>query len=254
MVTDMSFGTAGGYSSGPQGSGWYFQMFPSNDDALQPAALIADYFASPYEGTAYYAGVSGVTMGIFVVDTAGGPRAVVGPVARAFEAVGPIGHRYTDAEATRVPSQAPWTETYTAHAPPEPALALSLRIKSGAPEGWTGDMTFAASAAKSLGPVTIELLDHHRVPLASVTQVVFAGQPVRFTFASRKVPDSDVAAFGVEGLHVRVGDFHYFDMGHFQADSYEPLTLASGGRWTFGSGRRGPVRPGFKRPPRRVGL
>jgi hypothetical protein len=240
MVTDLSFGTAGGYSSGPQGSGWYFQMFPSNDDALQPAALIADYFASPYEGTAYYAGVSGVHMGIFVVD------------AHAFEAVGPMGHRYTDAEVPTVASRAPWSESYTAHAPPEPPLTLSLRIKPGAPEGWTGDMTFTALASKSLGPVTLELLDHHRVPLASVTEVVSAGQPSRFVFTSRKMPDSDVAGFGVEGLHVRVGDFHYFDMGHFQPDSYEPLTLASGGRWRFGAGR--PVRPGFKRPQTRVGL
>jgi hypothetical protein len=248
MVTDLSFGTAGGYSSGPQGSGWYFRMFRSNAEALQPAALIADYFVSPYEGTAYYAGVKGVTMGIFVVDTAGGPRAVVGPVARAFEAVGPFDHRYSDAEANSVPAASPWTDSYVAPATPEPPLSLKLRFKADARDEWTGDVAFTARSTAKLGPVTLELLDHHRAPIASVTRDMDRpNEPVRFSFPSKKMPDSDIAGFGVEGLHVRVGDYHYFDVGHFEPKSYEPLELVSAGPWVFGQRPR--VR-GARRAPR----
>ena len=248
-VTDLSFGTAGGYSSGPRGSGWYFDLFPSYQEALQPAALIADYFASPYEGKVFYAGVSGVQMGIFVVDTAGEPRVVVGPVTSAFEAIGPIARRYTDSDVPLVAGKAPWAHSYTALAPAEPPLSLVVHLEDKPKEGWTEDITFTARSTRTLGPVTLELLDHHRVPIATVTHPLDgAGKSVVFTFPSTKIPDGTVSTFGVEGLHVHAGDFHYFDMGHFQPDSYEPLSIDNGLRWSFGKGHA--ARPGFKRPPR----
>jgi hypothetical protein len=247
-VTDLSFGTAGGYSSGPRGSGWYFDLFPSYQEALQPAALIADYFASPYEGKAYYAGVSGVEMGIFVVDTAGEARVVVGPVTHAFEASGPIGHRYTDADIPTVAGKSPWARSYTAGAAAEPPLSLVVRLDPHAQDGSTGEITFTATSAKKLGPVTLELLDHHRVPVASITHTLDRpGDRVLFAFPSMKIPDDTIAPFGIEGLHVHAAEFHYFDMGHFQPDSYEPLAITTGMRWSFGKGAPGHPRPSFSR-------
>ncbi len=232
MVTEISYGRRGGYSSGPSASGWYFEMFSEARDGLTDAALIADYFASPSEGTAFYAGVSEVRMGMFVVDTGGQPRVLVGPVARAFEAVGPFAPRWKDTDLYKVDTMDPWAASYSVPQVKEPRLTLSARTKDDKREDYTGDITFTAVSQEDLPKVVIEITDHHHVPIATVTHELRKGQPVKFVFPSRKL-NTDVEQFGAEGMHVRVGEFHFFDSGTFSADAYAPVDLSSAS-WKFG--------------------
>jgi hypothetical protein len=238
MVTELSYGRLGGYSSGPIGSGWYFEMFRANNDALVDASFIADYFASPYEGTAFYAGVSEVRMGFFVVDTAGPPRVFVGPVSRAFESTGPLANRFTDQDVgtQRVPTEDPWAASYTAAPPAAPSFTLRTKTKPDKREGWSGDIVFEAKGGgKDVDNVTVEITDHHHVPIASVTHDVKKGRTVKFAFPSRKLAENDVTIFGVEGVHVRAGEWHFFDHGAFSSVEYLPWDPSQGQRWKFGA-------------------
>jgi len=236
MVTEISYGRRGGYSSGPQGSGWYFEMFETAQDGFTDAALIADYFASPSEGTAFYAGVADVRMGLFVVDTGGPPRIFAGPVAHAFQSVGPFAPRLRDSDVSRAEKDDPWSASYTVSQVAEPRLTLTAKTKEDKRADYTGDVTFTAVSQDDLPKVTIELTDHHHVPIATITHELRKGQPVKFVFPSRKL-DTDVSAFGAEGVHMQVGEFHFFDDGIFSPDEYAPVFLASS-TWRFGQHKK----------------
>ncbi|MGZ3424980.1 MAG: DUF3160 domain-containing protein, partial [Polyangiales bacterium] len=84
MVVEITFGTRTTGSS-PTFTGWYFDMFRSRDEGLDGASFLADYYTSSELSEAAYAGVSGVDIGVFVVDVGGAPRVMVGPVSHAFE-------------------------------------------------------------------------------------------------------------------------------------------------------------------------
>jgi hypothetical protein len=56
-----------------------------------------------------YVGATAPGLGIFVVDASGPPRAMVGPVAHAYEVFGPLAARYTDETAwTLARRDEPW--------------------------------------------------------------------------------------------------------------------------------------------------
>lgn len=239
MVTEISYGRRGGYSSGPAASGWYFEMFETPHDGLTDARLIADYFASPSEGRAFYAGVSEVRMGLFVVDTGGPARVFAGPVARAFQQEAPFAPRLTDSDVRSTQGEDPWAASYTVAPLPEPKLTLTSRTKEDKREGYSGDITFTAVSQEDLPKVLIEITDHHHVPIATVTHELRKGQPVKFVFPSRKL-DTDIAEFGAEGVHLQVGEFHYFDSGVFSPNEYAPVELV-GARWRFGARKPAPA-------------
>lgn len=232
MVTEISYGRRGGYSPGPAASGLYFEMFSEARDGLTDAAFIADYFASPSEGTAFYAGVSAVRMGLFVVDTGGPPRVLVGPVARAFEAAGPFAPRWTDSDLAKADKSDPWADSYSVPQVPEPRLTLSVRTKEDKRDGYTGDITFTAVSQEDLPRVTIEVTDRYHAPIATVIHELHKGQPVKLVFPSRQLaPDRE--PFGAEGMHLRVGEFHFTDNGTFTPDAHIPVDLSSQS-WRFG--------------------
>jgi hypothetical protein len=195
MVAEMTPGTTGGP---PTYTGWWFDLFRHREtDGLAPA----DYLASYFTGDAIaYLGATAPRLGVFVVDTGGPPRLMVGPVARGYEYQGPVAHRLDDAggkalaEADR---KAPWAASYTAAAPPEPRLYVHW---------WRGDddkgVTVETDAA--VGPVTIELYDHHRVALSSMTRDVKPGKTLYPVTHTR----------GVEGVHLHAGGYDgWYDLG-----------------------------------------
>jgi hypothetical protein len=195
MVLEMTPGSSGG---GPTYTGWYFDLFPSRDDALARADFIADYFTSGYEGVISYAGATAPRLGVFVVDTGGGPRAVVGPVARAYEHHGPLAKRLDDEAASKLVNvDDPWAVSYAMAAPKEPELTFS----------WAGYdekrkvISAVVEAPRAVGVVTVEALDHHRRVIQAVTQPVRAGKT---TFVFRKVADVSL----VEAVHVQAGEAH----------------------------------------------
>lgn len=101
-------------------SGWWFDLFVDRGaGAMSDPRLISDYFVSAGDGAAAYVGVGAPRLGIFIVDANGPARAMVGPVATAFETVEPPGRRPSDGDPTRSDAGAsPWSASYTVMQPP----------------------------------------------------------------------------------------------------------------------------------------
>ena len=191
-------------------SGWYFDLFRSRrEEGLSDAALIADYFLSGETQQVAHVGASAPQLGFFAVDTGGPPRLFVGPVARAFEAVGTGANRFRDAQVQQVAKIEPWAASYRVAGPPVPPLAVEQQ-----------GMDFVLRSSKSLGPVTLTALDHHRRSMKSLTQHV--GQsPARFHFAlSPKRP--------IEALRVRVGSFTHVAVAVENAVEMSPIVFTLG--------------------------
>jgi hypothetical protein len=193
MVTEiLPYGSDGR----PTYTGWYFDLFDARSDAIGRPDLIADIFTSPVEGIGYV-GVQAPRIGVFVVDTGGGPRAMVGPVAHAYEYQGPPSPRLDDAAARKLAKFAsPWT-AYEVPAPPEPSFRVQHETRWNVePKQFV--LTFESKTA--LGNVTVELLDHHRVPIAKASRYVGAGQTtLAFPY------NEDQRA---ETIHFQVGLWH----------------------------------------------
>jgi hypothetical protein len=182
-------------SDGPGSyDGWYFDLFPNYSEAFTEHAFVADWFTSSNANAVVYAGATVPRLGIFVVDTGGEPRVMVGPVARGFEHVGKLDVRLEDADVGSLRSlREPWAASYTAPSPAAPPLAV-LGL-SGEDEG----QSFALRSIGTLGPVTLELLDHHRVKVGSATVQVGTG----WTRVTVKQKSGEWGQM----LRVRVGDF-----------------------------------------------
>lgn len=125
----------GGFSDSgqpPKWTGWYFDMFEDREHgASKTSAFVADYFTLTNKGAVQYLGAEGPRLGVFIVDTGGEPRALVGPVAKGFEAETPISRRLDDAASvTHEGKTARWRASYSAPVAPEPALGLQGDIVS----------------------------------------------------------------------------------------------------------------------------
>jgi hypothetical protein len=170
---------------------------------------------NPLDGEIAYVGTRGPRLGVFVVDVAGAPRVVVGPTARAYEHVAPLGARLTDRASRKLPESAlsePWARSYTVAAEPAPPLVIGPASlcrstndtsQSDAPAG-----TLEVRSNKDLGAVTIELLDHHQRPVASVTKKV-GKATTTFQFAGRS-QWVRAGTWAVEGVHIKVGASHTY--------------------------------------------
>jgi hypothetical protein len=199
-------------SDGPGSyDGWYFDLFLGAFDAFTSDAFVGDWFTSSNAGTVVYAGATTPRLGLFVVDTGGEPRVVVGPVARAFEHRGDLARRLRDDDVGKLqplaPQAEPWAASYTAPAPAEPALAILTLPDdgSGTSETEATGPSFAVRTGGRAVKVTLELLDHHRQPLGRATADV-DGRWHRIQAprsGSLGSPQEDFA----ERLRIRVGDF-----------------------------------------------
>jgi hypothetical protein len=203
-------------------NGWYFDFFSQRpasttgesghdtDPSFKTASFIGDFYTSVNTGQVAYAGARGPRLGVFVVDTGGPPRVVVGPVAHAYEFRGPLEHRVTDAESARLKDIAsPWEQSYTVAAPAEPPLALKFELKddAGVEIGAqrTEHLVVTARSTRALGKVTIEIGDHHRAPITSLTKDV-ATREVAFDFKSRPARVLP-GTYGIEMVRVKIGDY-----------------------------------------------
>ncbi|MCX5746004.1 MAG: DUF3160 domain-containing protein [Proteobacteria bacterium] len=192
MVVEMAPGTTGGP---PTYTGWWFDMFRHRE---LDGRADADYIASFFTGDKIaYVGATAPRLGVFVVDTGGAPRLAVGPVARGYEIQGPQAKRLSDDDAKQLADAdrfAPWATSYTAAAPTVAAPAFSI--------SWAPGDAIQLEAKAAIGPVTIEILDHHRKPIAKATRTIGAGK------TTWKIKHAkDVA----EGLHLIVGKWHAWE-------------------------------------------
>jgi hypothetical protein len=231
--------------SSPLERGWYFQMFRAPEDAREPARLVADHFGSVQTGQVDYAGVSGASMGLFVVDSGGAPRVMVGPVTRAFQAKGPMSPRWSDDDVPRIRRAEPWAASYVAPAAKAPPLVVTRKASEG------DELVFEVTSEVDAGPVTLGLLDHHNVEVSAVTHEVrgAAGKraAVTFTFPDPH-PTADTATFGIEGLRVAAKGATLFDTHASYGLGYpDTRWRVSGGKLArddvYSTGRR-PTGPG----------
>jgi hypothetical protein len=155
--------------------GWYFQMFATVDGAFDEHAFVADWFTGSDDDVAVYAGASTPRYALFVVDTGGAPRVMVGPVARGFEVRAPLSKRLSDEDAQKLTSvHEPWASSYTA----PPGAAPALQVLPGPVDDDTVGVTVGLRSTRWLGAVTVELLDHHRERLGVTTVTVGRGTAV----------------------------------------------------------------------------
>jgi len=223
-----------GTGGGPTYTGWYFDLFRAREtEGLSGASFIADYFTSSYSEQIAYVGARAPELGFFVIDTGGPARVMVGPVAAAYEHTGPLADRLTDEKALALgPSErfAPWSASYTAAPTVTPPLSIVQDWSDPAPVGDTTTpppVTLLVTSTRSLGPVTIEILDHHRVALASRTLPVGV-RPTKFRFAARKVRRGEEPPT-VEGVHIKVGPIERVVTIGVSAMGPLPITAYLGG-------------------------
>jgi hypothetical protein len=178
-------------SDGPGSQdGWYFDLFPNTGDAFSDHAFVADWFTSSNANAVVYAGATAPRLGLFVVDTGGEPRVMAGPVARAFELVGKLDTRLKDADVAQLKGlREPWSASYSPPVPADPPLAVL---------GLTGT-AYALRSNRALGPVTLEMLDHHRTKVGSKTAFVGPGW-TKFDIPTKNDEFAEV-------VRVRFGDF-----------------------------------------------
>lgn len=266
----------GGYvSTGepPKWTGWYFDMFDDREiGATKSPAFIADYFTLTNAEQVAYLGADGPRLGIYIVDTNGEPRAMVGPVAAGFEAHAPIAGRLDDAKVfdATTEKKAPWRASYAAPERPDPPLGLegAVVLCGDAPSsrgGLYAEANIASapvdagpnkppmpnewrvavrSVRATAGPTSITLLDHHGDPLTSKLVIEVDGE--------WKVGVFDLSAelvkahYGVEALHVRVEDLSRSraGTGHFDYTT-SPSVFQGKDYETDGKAQARPQGPGY---------
>jgi hypothetical protein len=223
MAVEMREASAWNYNGDfplPTYDGWYIDLFTNSDAAFHRASFIADYATHDRQDMGKwvdYLGARGPRLGLFVVDADGAPRLMVGPVAQAFAASGPIANRFTDETADKAKALAPWAASYTVGAPVAPSFTIAAARLPPKPAKVAGgpnmgaeynrkrqleaysvaDGEIAIVADKDLGDITIDLRDHHFVTLATMKVHAPAGR----TVVKMKVTD------GVESVLVHAGTF-----------------------------------------------
>ncbi|MEO8704369.1 MAG: DUF3160 domain-containing protein [Kofleriaceae bacterium] len=194
--------------------GWYIDLFPKQDVSFKDASFMADYATFHHEDASgvHYIGAKGPRLGVFVVDTGGKPRMMVGPVANAFQHTGPLAKRLQDSDAATVAGTAPWAKSYTVAAPKQPAITVELQRREREAEPryrMQGRHTKTPDILKphvvridsdeDVGFVTVELLDHHFQAMGSFRVKVLKGRietPIQIATKRR-----------IEGLRLITGEF-----------------------------------------------
>ncbi len=195
----------GGSDFAARFEGWYFDLFPSIDEAFERPELIADFYTSSNLGAVGYVGARRPRLGFFVEDTGGAPRVMVGPVARGYEHVGSISRRLDDAAALRLKKVSePWAKSYTPPAPAAPKLEVTLDERSFDDDtnGWVYSVR-----SRARGVVHIELLDHHRHVVGRGSARLVGGR------ALVTIPSTDAYA---EAARIRLGEHTIWHYGPVQ--------------------------------------
>lgn len=187
----------------PKWTGWYFDMFDDREHgAVKGASFLADYFTLTNVDRVVYVGAEGPRLGVFVVDTNGEPRAMVGPVAKGFETSASISGRLDDQRVfeASVDKRAPWRASYAIDRR-EPALGLEVHVMRCEEQG---EWRAAVRSASPAGPTGITLLDHHGDAL---TKRLTMDPKSTWSIAAFDLPPELAApSWGVEGVHVHIDD------------------------------------------------
>jgi len=212
----------------PKWTGWYFDMFEDREiGANRTPAFIADYFTLNNADKVAYLGAEGPRLGVFVIDVGGEPRAMVGPVAKGYEAFAPIKDRLNDETALSYQHKsAKWRASFAIAPQADPDIGLEGRIErcgsKSSPEWRVG-----LRSDTPLASVTIRLRDHHADPLTLPLTVEVDSTWRAHSFAlPLEVASSH---YGVEAFDLLVADpaiasgsFHYFTSPSVYAQQWGP--------------------------------
>jgi hypothetical protein len=214
MVSE--FIAQGGYGGGsgqpPKWTGWYFDLFADREIGAEKAAdFIADYFTMTNAGEVLYLGARTPMLGVFVVDTNGPARVMVGPIARGYERTGSIDSRLDDERAREEVSddRSTWRDSYTVRERSAEGAVEVVRCPSGQ---WRVALTEAGGQS-----VEVSLLDHHGEPISAPSRATIDAD--RTAIAAFELGDDDSVA--CEGVHVRVTD------GRVTRDRVDPVAMRS---------------------------
>lgn len=185
-------GLGGDSGEPPKYTGWYFDLFPDREKGAERSVdLVADYFTLTNANEVRYVGVDKVVLGVFVVDVGGEPRAMVGPVASAYEAKTSIEARLDDEAARKFEGKtARWSASYFVPAEKPPLLSAEL-------VSCDGDWRVTIESDAPLGEVSATLLDHHGDAITATATAKHTQGAITLAF------DAPIHA---EGMHVRVAD------------------------------------------------
>ncbi|MBX3192605.1 MAG: DUF3160 domain-containing protein [Labilithrix sp.] len=215
----------GGYGDSgepPKYTGWYFDLFPDREIGAQRGVdLVADYFTLTNPGEVRYLGVEKAALGVFVVDTGGETRAMVGPIAKTYETFAPTERRLDDEAARKIDARnkrAGWLG-FMAPQRPDPAIAARLfKCHDGA--------RVVVRTGSAASEVSVSLLDHHGDALGPAVTAAVGREPKVFAFT---LPDAvRDSRRGVEGLQLQMGRWsHVVGVSAYRNDvGDDPLSPA----------------------------
>jgi hypothetical protein len=232
---------AGGYcDSGapPKWTGWYFDMFDDREHgASRGAAFIADYFTLTNAGQVAYLGAEGPRLAVYVVDVGGEPRAMVGPVAKGYEARSPIESRLSDDQARSWKHEPAVWRSFAPSLREEPRLGLEGRVVRCEKDG-VASFRVALRSDTPVDTVRVTLLDHHADPVTPPLEAR-AGDAWR-VYGFELPPAVTESPYGVEAIHVRIPDLAPTGTGAESWDYFTGPSVFRGG----GADEEGlPVRP-----------
>lgn len=232
---------AGGYcDSGepPKWTGWYFDMFDDREHgATRSAAFIADYFTLTNAGQVAYLGAEGPRLAVYVVDVGGEPRAMVGPVAKGYEAYSPIESRLNDEQARSWKHDPAMWRSFAPSLREEPRLGLEGRVVRCEKDG-VASWRVALRSDTPVDVVRVTLLDHHADPITSPLEAR-AGNAWR-VYGFELPTEVAESPYGVEAMHVGIPDLAPTGTGAGFWDYFTGPSVFRGG----GADEEGlPVRP-----------
>lgn len=181
----------------PKWTGWYFDLFADREiSANRGADFIADYMTLTSAGEVRYLGARAPMLGVFVVDTGGAPRVMVGPVARGFERSAAIATPRLDDEQSRslgaTGARADWRASYSAEG--EPLDEELVRIEHCD----SGEARIGVDELRPGEALWVTALDHHGEPSSDEIRAAPQG-------TGTALVAFDASAFeNGEGLRVRL--------------------------------------------------
>ncbi|MBK8212955.1 MAG: DUF3160 domain-containing protein [Myxococcales bacterium] len=187
MITEYEpEGGYGGDSHGPpKRGGWYFDLFTDRGKlAEQSADFVGEIATNAHYRYVLDVGAEMPRLGLFVVDTGGEPRVMVGPVATGYEARPSLQEaRWTDESAVSKPHEAPWRALYTAPLAREPSIDGT--VVTSCDESTTRAYLRAATRIEG---VTAWATDHHGDPASAVANVTLSPTGVTLAFDDEPLP------------------------------------------------------------------
>ena len=187
MITEYEpDGGYGGDSHGPpKRGGWYFDLFTDRAKLAEESAdFVGEVATNAHYRYVFDVGAEMPRLGLFVVDTGGEPRVMVGPVATGYEArPGLEEPRWTDESAVSKPHEAPWRATYTAPSAREPSI--DGVVASTCDENAT---RVHLRATTRIEGVTVWATDHHGDPASAIATVTLSPEGVTLAFDDEPPP------------------------------------------------------------------